>query len=1057
MLARLFCFLLPAFLLLLPSPSSAQPASPSPSLESVAAEIGRHSCCNPETVALWNGYLSKSRSSPETLRDLFAASGKEFGVPPRLLEAIAQVETNWTHIGPSIDQGWGLMHLVENPYCNTLGEAAALLGVDRQILKDDARANVRGAAALLAEYAGKGRESFTQIEDWFDAAARFSGLATEELRTMQAETYFSVLRNGVTAKRIFGDDVRIEADPSITVPENQTKALAEKSTDYPPALTNLAPSCNFTSGRNHAVDTLVNHWVGVGTYAGAISWFLNCESSVSAHFVIRASDGQVTQCVRIGNTAYHTGAVSFPFNNSRSLGVEHEVTVTNPSQWNSAPLLATSTALADYFCDLYGVSRTRSLPGIRGHSEMPGTSTSCPGSLPWTTWMNLLASGGIQDCNLDVGDSVRVRVIDGTPLNVRSCAGLGCSETGSKPEGSTGVIQSGPTDADGYRWWRIRWDSDNLLGWSAQGEGSVCWLESFAPPPTSTPTRTHTLTRTLTRTPTPTSTRTETRTPTETPVPTDTPTPSFSSTATETITQIQTETTTETLTPTPSETATGTPSPTEAATSTPSETGSETPTETEVPTSTSSPTATETATSSPTPSESSTSSETPTNTATETLFATATETTDPTPTNTEDGLAPHPADTNGDFRISIGEAATQLQCWREGNVSCPIGSTAEALSLWRGGECYVPVGNGYQNISCPEKKSEFGSLGLFEKGTDPSALRILPVCYVAGMPFAVTVALSFPEGPPGVVLLEDEPPAGWSVGLISSAGTFSGGKVRWSFVDGLGNYPPPEFVAYTVTPPEEETSDAVFIGTLATPNESTVAGQSNLSNVCPPLSEAIRTLPSCYSPSETLVASIDLVFSDPVPSVVLLEDEVPVGWTVTALSHQGVFSQGKARWSFVQGLGIYPPPSSVTYQVVPASGGTVFFSGTLAVPGERPVQGSNSLSECEPTFTPTEGISTATETPTATEEVPTETRTSSITVTESETVTGTPTPSETSGLTLTPTATPTEEGVTETPTATVEIVTSTPTPDPDVNGDGFVDALDLLLLMEAWHQGVGTE
>lgn len=411
MVPRLACFpfLLLVMLLLCPS-STAQPVSEeSTALDAVIEGVGHHACCDAATLDMWKGYLSKSREDINTLRSSFASAADEFGVPQHLLEAIAQVETNWTHIGPSIDRGWGIMHLVENSYADTLGEAATLLGVNRQILKDDLRENIRGATALLASFAGDKRASFTRIEDWFDAAKRFSGLSTEELREIQAMTYFTVLREGIESKRLFGDTVRIEADPSIEVSSKlRVKAVVEKSTDYAPAILNLAPSCNWASGRTHTVDTVVNHWIGVGTYAGAISWFLTCNSEVSAHFVIRASDGEVTQCVRTANTAWHAGAVEYPSNNSRSIGVEHEVTMTNPGQWNSTALLNASTALAKYFCELYGIPKTRSLPGIQGHGEMPGTSTECPGPLPWDSWMALLSGSGTTAPTVETSEAVDV-------------------------------------------------------------------------------------------------------------------------------------------------------------------------------------------------------------------------------------------------------------------------------------------------------------------------------------------------------------------------------------------------------------------------------------------------------------------------------------------------------------------------------------------------------------------------------------------------------------------------------------------------------------------------
>jgi streptogramin lyase len=78
---------------------------------------------------------------------------------------------------------------------------------------------------------------------------------------------------------------------------------------------------------------------------------------------------------------------------------------------------------------------------------------------------------------------------------------------------------------------------------------------------------------------------------------------------------------------------------------------------------------------------------------------------------------------------------------------------------------------------------------------------------------------------------------------------------------------------------------------------------------------------------------------------------------------------------------------------------------------------------------------------------PTETPTSTKIDTATATFTPSPTFSETPTDSTTPTFTATEEGGTSTETPT-------PTADPDVNGDGFVDAEDLLLLLEAWHKEV---
>jgi hypothetical protein len=103
-------------------------------------------------------------------------------------------------------------------------------------------------------------------------------------------------------------------------------------------------------------------------------------------------DGTIMQIVRIADTAWHCGAIGYPYNNSRSIGVEHEATVDDPDQWNSMPMLEASTLMAHVLCGEYGIPLQRSMPGIQGHNDMPGTATQCPGNLPWDLWMSYLLS-----------------------------------------------------------------------------------------------------------------------------------------------------------------------------------------------------------------------------------------------------------------------------------------------------------------------------------------------------------------------------------------------------------------------------------------------------------------------------------------------------------------------------------------------------------------------------------------------------------------------------------------------------------------------------------------
>lgn len=377
-------------LLVLPSLAQAERYFAADHRENVEAVAGHldpaaHGCG--AHVEIWQDYLSRPHPDLATLRGYFNEAAAEFAVPAELLMAIGRAENNWTQIGPSIDQGWGIMHLVDNDYESTLEVAANLLGLEPQALKDDARQNIRGAAALLAEYAGVGRGDF-DLADWFVAAARFSALGDAQLEVMQARRYFQVLREGSSSSTLWGERLTLEAHPGL--PFNAPRS-SERSYDYPPAGAYYTP-CNHADGRNHVVDTWVNHWVGVGTYAGAIAWFHNCDAQVSAHFVIRNWDGQIMQVVRVADTAWHCGAIGYPYNNSRSIGVEHEATVDDPDQWNSQPMLEASTLMAHVLCGEYGIPLQRSMPGIQGHNDMPGTATQCPGNLPWDLWMSYLLS-----------------------------------------------------------------------------------------------------------------------------------------------------------------------------------------------------------------------------------------------------------------------------------------------------------------------------------------------------------------------------------------------------------------------------------------------------------------------------------------------------------------------------------------------------------------------------------------------------------------------------------------------------------------------------------------
>lgn len=402
----------------------------------------------------WAYYLSKAHPSVNTLNTYFWQAANEYNVPVDLLRVIAQVENNWTQIGPSIDQGWGMMHLVQNNYCNTLHEAALLLNVSDIQLKEDAQLNIRGAAALLRRYAEDANANPSRIEDWYPHIKKLSALISDQLQTVQADRYYSVLNDGIRSTTLWGETVLLPKRANIdfnyinqhykSAATNEANNDDSRSSDYAPAV-NSFTTCNFSSGRNHSIDTYVNHWIGTGTAAGAVSWFQNCSADASAHFIV-ANNGTIYQSVAVANTAWHCGASGYPYNNGRSIGVEHEATVANPGLWNSTAMLQASAQMSCYFCSQYGIAtnQNNTSPGICGHQNMPGTNTSCPGTIPWSTWFGYFNSGNCsaptvqQPANDYCGNATALTVYGST--------------CGSAVSGDVaGATQSAaPTTCDGY-------------------------------------------------------------------------------------------------------------------------------------------------------------------------------------------------------------------------------------------------------------------------------------------------------------------------------------------------------------------------------------------------------------------------------------------------------------------------------------------------------------------------------------------------------------------------------------------------------------------------------
>lgn len=171
-----------------------------------------------------------------------------------------------------------------------------------------------------------------------------------------------------------------------------------KSPDYGPAIWDPAPSCNYSS-RGVPVSAVTIHTIQ-GSYAGAISWSKNCSSNVSYHYVIRSSDGQITQMVRETDKAWHVGS-----ENPYTIGYEHEGYVSNPAWYTNAMYNASAALTRDVCNSGYGISPLRTYYGpsssgtnvlgactrIKGHQHYPNQTHTDPGQYwDWEKYYKLI-------------------------------------------------------------------------------------------------------------------------------------------------------------------------------------------------------------------------------------------------------------------------------------------------------------------------------------------------------------------------------------------------------------------------------------------------------------------------------------------------------------------------------------------------------------------------------------------------------------------------------------------------------------------------------------------
>lgn len=325
----------------------------------------------------------------------------EFSVPTDLLAAILWEATRLDPNPNTIWHGYGPADLLVDGDPN-IDDAALLLGVSPNLVMTDARTNIRGAAALLARQARRQNGGVlperTDLESWAGAVKIFAKSHDPDRQEMYAAYLYEALWLGIDGPGATGERVRfgrVPVDlpglfPDRFGPEGgrMTRSAATDSSEADAWVAACSDNYSNYSRTGSDIKYVIIHTVQ-GSYSGCISWFQNCSASVSAHYVVRSSDGQITQMVKEEDVAWHAGNWTY---NEQSVGIEHEGYVESPETWYTDAMYEASAALTADICDRTSAEPDRT--HVIGHVEVPGATHTDPGSgWDWSYYMDLVTGG----------------------------------------------------------------------------------------------------------------------------------------------------------------------------------------------------------------------------------------------------------------------------------------------------------------------------------------------------------------------------------------------------------------------------------------------------------------------------------------------------------------------------------------------------------------------------------------------------------------------------------------------------------------------------------------
>ncbi|MGH2507492.1 MAG: N-acetylmuramoyl-L-alanine amidase [Ktedonobacteraceae bacterium] len=336
--------------------------------------------------------------------DAFSQAASASGVPVSILKGLCYMEGRLSMHGgsPSIDNGFGCMHLVKNAHADTLDQAAQLLQVSVDQLKSDLTTNIRGGAAVLQAEAvqlSSTNSLPTSLADWYGEIANYSHATLHATALMYADAFYKLLQTGFQAQTDSGELVTLAAQ--VVTPDRATATnfatsstlpsgcSADPTGDYPAAVNCILdpkifdctppqavfPPCSYEERTDAGFPLSVNFVVihdTEGSLQSALNVFQDADPKTSrgalANYIVD-SDGTVYQMVPDVDFTYNVGNY---WANQHAVGIEHVGFDATGFQWYNASQYLGSAKLVAYLLKKFNLPLDRS--SVVAHGTVPSPS-----------------------------------------------------------------------------------------------------------------------------------------------------------------------------------------------------------------------------------------------------------------------------------------------------------------------------------------------------------------------------------------------------------------------------------------------------------------------------------------------------------------------------------------------------------------------------------------------------------------------------------------------------------------------------------------------------------